>query len=484
MERVDVVILGAGFSGLSAAIELSRRGRDSFVLLEKAGDVGGTWRDNTYPGVECDVPSHLYSLSSAPNPHWSKTYATGAEIHEYQRECARRFGLVERLRLGVRAEHARWVDNRWHVVASDGRSYEGRFLIAGLGGLHTPNIPEIDGADSFGGAMFHTSRWAHDVSLEGKRVGMIGTGATAVQAAPHVADVAAEFHLFQRSPIWCGSKRDEPYSAAARQAFEANASELQRHRWNLWNTWEATGADLFHEGTETNRLAELDARRNITDNVRDPELVRLLTPTYNFTCKRPTFSNRYYPMFNRPNVHLETSPILRVTPNGIELADRIVDLDVIILATGFQPFDITTAIDIAGLDGVALQDAWSERITSYRSVMVHGFPNLFLLLGPNSAGLTSALQMIEAGARFAGEVMDFADQHGFGAVHPTRRGVDEFTSLVDALTARSTTNQGCSSWWTHSGTNHSLWPDSSLRFRMMLSSVDSNDLIPVGNPAS
>ncbi len=483
MDSVDVVILGAGFSGLSAAIELERRGRTSFVVIEKADDVGGTWRDNTYPGVECDVPSHLYSLSTAPNPRWTKTYAAGAEIHAYQRRIVQEYDLGGRILLGTCAEKAAWHDGWWTIDTDDGRSIRARHLIAGLGGLHTPNIPEFDGASSFEGAMFHTSHWDHEVPLRGRRVGMIGTGATAVQAAPEVAEIASSFHLFQRSPIWCGPKRDEPYPSTVQDDFERDPDALRRHRWDLWNAWESNGADLLHAGTDANVAAEAMARKNIEMHVDDPELIELLTPRYNITCKRPTFSNRYYPMFNRENVHLETHGIDEIVPEGIRSGGRVIPLDVIIFATGFRPFDITSEIDVRGLDGFSLADAWAERICSYRSVMVHGFPNLFLLLGPNSAGLTSALQMIEAGARFAADVIAEVERECLIGLHPTAEAVDEFTRHVDRLTAGSTTNHGCSSWWSDGGTNHSLWPDSSIRFRMMLGALERDDLVSVGASA-
>ena len=465
---VDTVILGAGFAGLCAAIRLEQSGRSSFVVLEKADDVGGTWRDNTYPGVECDVPSHLYSFSFAPNPNWSKTYGPGAEIKSYLRHCAERFGVIDRIVFGSAAEVARWDGDRWEVVASTGEVYRGRFLVAGLGGLHTPNVPDFPGREQFAGPVFHTSNWRHDVALEGRRVGMVGTGATAVQAAPRVADIADRFSLFQRSPIWVGPKRDTPYTPEQRERFAADEDAIRAHRWQLWRGWETVGVEAFHAGSPANRAGEEAARRNISDNVRDPELVAKLTPSYNYTCKRPTYSNEYYPMFNRSNVELVTDPIECFTAEGIRVAGRDIDLDVIVLATGFQPFDITTEVDIRGLGDRSLAEAWSERIISYRSIMVNGFPNLFVLLGPNSAGLTSAVQMIEAGTEMALQVMDAVGAESITGLHPRVEEVDAFTDWVDRATAGTTVNQGCTSWWTGDGVNHSLWPESSISYRMTL----------------
>jgi cation diffusion facilitator CzcD-associated flavoprotein CzcO len=465
---VDVVILGAGFAGLCAAIELERAGRHSFVVLEKADDVGGTWRDNTYPGVECDVPSHLYSYSFAPNPNWSKSYSPGKEILGYIKDCAERFGVRDRIRFGAQALTAQWADGHWTVVTTDGDSVRGRFLIAGLGGLHTPNVAELPGLSSFGGSSFHTARWDHTVDLVGKRVGMVGTGATAVQSAPEVAEQASAFFLFQRSPIWCGPKRDEPFSTQQKDAFAADPDLLRQYRWSMWKSWETSGVDIFTVGTGANRKAQEAARRNLLDNVDDPTLAAKLMPDYNITCKRPTFSNRYYPMFNRPNVELVTSPIEAVLPTGIATTSGQIDLDVIIMATGFKAFDITHEIDIVGLDGVHLHDAWSTRIRTYRSVMVNGFPNMFILLGPNSSGLTSALQMIEAGARYAAAVIDGVSSRDLGAVHPRNDQIDMFLDRIDTVSATTAMNHGCRSWWTKNGQNEVVWPESSVTYRMML----------------
>lgn len=473
--EVDVIILGAGFSGLGAAIELERRTDLSYVVLEKASDLGGTWRDNTYPGVACDVPSHLYSYSFAPNPNWSKSYGSGAEILEYIRACAETHGVRQHIRCNAQADKAQWVNDRWSVRTRDGQRFVGRHLVAGLGGLHTPNIPDLPGLGDFGGQWFHSSRWNHDVDLANKRVGMIGTGATAVQSAPEVAKVASDFHLFQRSPIWCGPKNDRPYIGETQRGFNDDPGLLHQHRWGLWRSWESAGVDIMKLGTVANSAAMESARQNIEKSISDPDLAASLTPDYNITCKRPTFSNDYYPMFNRRNVHLITDGIQKITPAGIQTADQHVDVDVLILATGFKAFNITNEINISGLNGLTLNEAWSQRVTSYRTVMAHQFPNLYLLLGPNSAGLTSSLQMIEAAASFAVNVICDTNKRNVIGVHPTSDAVDSFTGRVDAATDLTTANRGCNSWWTAGGVSHALWPESSVTYRMMLNDIDSRD---------
>lgn len=478
--EADVVILGAGFSGLGAAIELERRTDLAYVILEKASELGGTWRDNTYPGVACDVPSHLYSYSFAPNPNWSKSYGSGAEILAYMRSCAETYGIRQHIRCNAQADKAQWVKDHWHVTCQDGRRFVGRHLVAGLGGLHTPNVPDLPGLGDFGGQWFHSSRWNHDVDLTNKRVGMIGTGATAVQSAPEVAKVARDFHLFQRSPIWCGPKNDRPYADEAQQGFNDDPGLLRQHRWGLWRSWETSGVDIMKSGTVANSAAMDSARQNIEESISDPNLIARLTPDYNITCKRPTFSNDYYPMFNRPNVHLVTDEIQRVTPEGIQTSGEHIDMDVLILATGFKAFNITNEIDISGLDGLTLNEAWSQRISSYQTVMAHRFPNLYLLLGPNSAGLTSSLQMIEAAASFAVRVICDTNKRNVIGVHPTSEAVDSFTNRVDDATNLTTANRGCNSWWTAGGVSHVLWPESSVTYRMMLNDIDMRDFETIG----
>jgi cation diffusion facilitator CzcD-associated flavoprotein CzcO len=470
--EVEVAIVGAGFAGLCAAAELARRTTRSFVVLERAGDVGGTWRDNVYPGVACDVPSHLYSYSFAPNPNWSHTYSGGAEILAYLRDVASRFGLWDRIRFGADVCSATWSAGRWELEIEGGRTVRARFLIGALGALNVPNVPVIPGFESFAGPAFHTAQWPRDLDLTGLRVGMIGTGATAVQAAPEVAKMAAGLWVFQRSPVWALPKRDRFYTEEERAEFARDPGALRQHRWELWDKLETRGVDLIHAGTRANANAERLARHNISDHVDSDELIAALTPGYVVNCKRPTLSNDYYPMFNDKHVHLVTERIERIEPAGTIVGGRSVPLDCLVLATGFTPFDITKQIDLVGLDGRRLAKAWSSRIVSYRSVMVSGFPNFFMLLGPNSGGLTSAVQMIEAGARFARQAMDMLDERGAVALHPIEDYMDEFVAMVDSLSQGSTISSGCRSWWTdEAGVNHALWPDSSISYRMLLAEL-------------
>jgi cation diffusion facilitator CzcD-associated flavoprotein CzcO len=471
VEEFEVAVIGAGFAGLCAAVELLRRGRDSFVVLERADQVGGTWRDNTYPGVACDVPSHLYSFSFAPNPRWSSVYSGGPEILAYLNEVADRFAVRDRIRCRTNVLGATWDGAAWVLDIENRDSLRVRYLIGAVGALNVPKQPELPGLASFEGALFHTAAWRHDLDLAGLKVGIVGTGATAVQVAPEVAKVAAELHVFQRSPVWALPKPNRAYTSDEQEAFADHPELMRKLRWELWEKLETRGVELLHAGTQANTKAQRLALANIVDSVTDPRVAERLIPAYNVQCKRPTLSNDYYRMFNHPNVDLVTDSIERVDARGISAGGRHIDLDVVVLATGFTPFNITRQLDVTGLDDLKLADAWTERIVSYRSVMVTGFPNFFILLGPNSGGLTSAVQMIEASAHFALDLMNLVEAKAAVGLHPIPERMDEFTRRVDALGAGSTISDGCSSWWTDLGVNHALWPGSSVSYRMLLGHI-------------
>ena len=476
--HVEFIVLGAGFSGLCTAMRLQSSGRSSFLVLEKSSGLGGTWWHNSYPGVECDVPSHLYSLSFAPKANWSKRYAGGAEIQAYMVECAEKAGILDRFLFSQNVVECRWSGRTWKVRTAAGDCYESRFLVSGLGGLHTPKLPSLEGLDGFAGAMFHTSSWRHDVELAGRRVGMIGTGATAVQAAPHVAREAGEFYLFQRTPTWVGPKDDRLYSEVEVEAFTELPQRLRQYRWKIWRNFETGGLDTYRRGSAMNSALEQAARHNLWNTVADADVADALTPRFNYSCKRPTISNDYYPMFNRANVELVTTGVRRVLADGVELDDgRVVELDALILATGYQSFDITAQVDFYGSEGQLLGDMWKSRITSYRSVMVNGFPNLFLVLGPNSAGRTSLLQAIEAGVDFVIRCLDRLAEEGGHSIEPTEAAVRGFTEFIDERYEQFPLDSDCVSWWTRNGENHALYPGASIDYRLMLMDIGAGDLV-------
>lgn len=476
----EVVVLGAGMSGVCAAIKLKEAGITNVRIFEKAGDVGGTWRDNTYPGVACDVPSHLYSYSFAPNPEWSRWYAPGQEIWDYVRKCAIDFGVYDSITFNTTATSAVWVGDRWDIRTSSGETFASRAIISALGGLHTPNVPTLPGTDTFEGVMFHTTNWPDDLDLTGKRVAVIGTGATAVQIVPELAERAAELVVFQRSPVWVGAKRDPEYTDAEREEFRSNPEAMRRLRQKLWDSWEYTSVELHRAGTEINKNAESRARQIIERSVSDPALAAALTPDHNFACKRPTMSNQYYATFERPNVLLVTGAVESLHTHGVVSSGHRYDADVVVCATGFKPFNVTNEIEVSGVGGLPLAEAWSEEVTSYKSVMVHDFPNLFFLMGPNGTGLQSALESIEPACDFAVRTLEQMSRDGIVGLHPTQESVDAFTREVRERFEGTTHSKGCSSWWSGpSGFNHSIWPGSSVDFRDLFTAValDEFDVI-------
>lgn len=476
LKQFKCVIIGSGFSGICMAISLKKMGIEQFVIYEKSNEVGGTWRENTYPGVACDVPSHLYSFSFEPYPWWSKLYAPGKEIHNYIKHCAEKYDLYRHLAFGRAVRHVKWCDGVWQVSTDEGGIVQADFVISSMGGLHTPNIPPITGIEMYEKPIFHTSNWNHNVALEGKTVGVVGTGATAVQCVPEIAKKAKKLIVFQRSPVWVGPKDDSEYSASEIRAFRDDPVLMKKSRWQLWRSWETTGLDMVYAGSDINKASEKRALELIERSVSTPGLANKLTPDYNFTCKRPTFSNSYYATFERSNVELVTEHIESVTSAGIRAGGRELSLDVLVMATGFKPFNITHEVKFTGLRGRALDDVWANRITSYKSIMIRDMPNMFVMLGPNSGGLTSTLQMIEQQAKFICQAITEMERSGIDAINPKQARIDEFCAKVQIASAKTTANKGCSSWWTGADNyNHSVWPESSIAYRKMLSHFNRDD---------
>lgn len=476
VEHYEVVVLGAGLSGVCAAIKLKEAGITNVRVFEKASDVGGTWRDNHYPGVACDVPSHLYSYSFALNPEWSRRYAPGQEIWDYVRKCSIDFGVHEQITFDTTIASAAWHTDRWRIETSSGETVTATAVISALGGLHTPNVPDLPGRDVFEGDSFHTTNWPEDLDLSGKRVAVIGTGATAVQLVPEIAEVAAELIVFQRSPVWVGAKKDPEYTPEEREQFRSDPLAMANLRQKLWESWEYASVELHKEGTEVNASAESLARQMIERSVSDPELAAALTPDHNFACKRPTISNRYYATFDQPHVLLVCGAVDSLTANGVMSDGSHYEADVVIIATGFKPFNVTNEIDLAGVGGTPLAEVWRDEVTSYKSVMVNGFPNLFFLMGPNGTGLQSALQTIEPASDFAVQAIEELRAKNVVGLHPTKASVDAFTQNVRDRFEHTTHSKGCTSWWSEqTGYNHSIWPGSSVEFCELLAELDWDD---------
>jgi len=466
-EHVRVAVLGAGMSGICMGIQLRLRGMDDFVILEKAGAVGGTWRENTYPGVACDVPSHVYSYSFELNPDWSHAFSSGREIWEYCDRCVRKHGLEPFIRFNSEVVDVAFEADRWRIRTADGRLVTADLVVSGLGGLHVPNRAKIPGLEDFAGTTFHTAQWRHDHDLHGRRVAIIGTGASAAQVLPSIASDVAGVTVFQRSAAWVFPRmaRDIPHSR--RDRFRRHPWLMRLYRWYLWLLLDVLGVMSLRRGSRLNRRIEQVALRHLEASVDDPDTRHRLTPDYAAGCKRRCISDDYLSTFNRDNVRLVTDPIIRVEGNGIrDAAGRLHEVDTIIEATGFKPFDITDYVSISGRDGRRLQDTWADRVESFRTLMVPGFPNFFLLLGPNSAtGHTSALIMIESQVQYVLQCLDLMDRESLKLIEPEQEATRDFNRRLQKDMGRMVFSSGCNAWYTDENDfNFTLWPYSALRF--------------------
>jgi cation diffusion facilitator CzcD-associated flavoprotein CzcO len=474
--EVETIIIGSGFAGLGAGIELSKRGHRSFVILEQAARPGGVWRDNVYPGCACDVRVHLYSFSFFPNPDWSHRYARQGELLAYLERVVEAFGLGPHLRFGRKVVEARWREDeaRWLVRCENGETYRARFLVAGLGGLSRPALPDVPGLASFKGPAFHSARWDHAVPLEGRRVGVIGTGASAIQFVPKLVEVARQVIVFQRSPPWVLPRRDAPIAGWVRALFRAAPFLQQLLRWALYWLHEAR-VPAFTSATWLMRLAQRLALAHLERQVAEPALRQKLTPDYAMGCKRVLISDDFYPAVTRPNCEVVTGAISRVVEGGVETADGTVHpCDVLVFGTGFQVTDVVGALELVGRGGRRLADVWRDGAKAWFGTAVHGFPNLFLLTGPNTGlGHSSMVFMIESQLAFVGKTIDIVTNTGARWWEVRDEAEAGFNEALGRKLGKTVWLSGCRSWYLDErGQNVTLWPCFTFTFRAGLSRFD------------
>ncbi|GAA3523785.1 NAD(P)/FAD-dependent oxidoreductase [Aeromicrobium panaciterrae] len=481
MIKKDIVIIGTGFSGMGAAMKLRDSGREDFVVLEKAHDVGGTWRDNTYPGCECDIPSHMYSFSYELNHSWSKSFSGQAEIWAYMRKVADEKGIRPYITFGVEVTGATWDDDRsvWTVKTRGGEDYEARVVVAGVGGLHIPNVPEIAGADSFEGPKFHSAQWDHDVDLKDKKVVVIGTGASAIQFIPIIAQEVGHLTVFQRTPAWVLPKKDKPTPEWRKKVFAKVPGATRAYRNALYWALEARAIG-FNGHVKILPVAEKIVKRYLAKKIPDPELRAKLTPDYRLGCKRVLQSNTYYPTFLRDNVTLSTDGVAEIVKDGVIDANGVKhDADVIIYGTGFHVIDAFDYLDVKGKDGVNLADQFREHGTeTYMGMTVHGFPNLYFMLGPNTAlGHNSVVFMIEQQTKFIIKMLDEMDKRGAVAAEATLTAQTEFNKEIQKLVEKGIWTQGgCTSWYLDSqGKNRTIWPKFTFQYWWETRRVEAKD---------
>ena len=461
-----VAIIGSGFAGLGAAIALQRAGFDDVVILERSSGVGGVWRDNDYPGAACDVQSYLYSFSFAPNTRWNHMFSPQGEILDYLRRVADDFGLLPKVRLDCPVEEATWDTDRglWVLRTPQG-PVEAEHMVVATGALADPAIPELEGIEDFAGAVFHSSRWDHDLDLAGKRVAVVGTGASAIQFVPEIQPEVESLTLFQRTPPWVMPRHDRPIKGVEKLAMSVLPPLHLLRRARIYAQREMTVLGFRHPALM--KLAERTARKHLEEQVSDPELREKLTPSYRMGCKRILISNDYLQALDAPNADVVTSGIKQVTTAGVVDGDGVLhEVDAIIFGTGFKTNGLPLTDRIHGPGGTTMAESWGDSPRAYLGTTVAGFPNAYLMHGPNiGLGHTSVITMFEAQSRYIVDAVRHSVEHGV-PVEPTAEAQREFVSRVDELTDGTVwTSGGCSSWYLDTtGRNSNLWPGATVDY--------------------
>jgi cation diffusion facilitator CzcD-associated flavoprotein CzcO len=472
-----IAIIGTGFAGLGMAIRLKQAGIDDFVVLEKGDDLGGTWRENTYPGVQCDVPSHLYSFSFAPNPNWSRTFPLGDEIWDYLRACAQRYGVMPHIRFGCEVQSAAWDDERqcWRIETTE-ESLTAQVLVAGTGPLHEPSIPDLPGLDRFEGRAFHSAEWDHDHDLTGERVAVVGTGASAIQFVPRIQPKVSQMHVFQRTPPWIMPHSDRAITPLEQRVYRAFPPAQLAMRAGIY--W---ARETFVFGFMDTRFAKLPERvalKHLRDQVPELELRRKLTPDYTIGCKRILISNDYFPTLMQPNVDLVTDGITEVRESSVVTGSgEELEVDTIIFGTGFRVTDPPSAHLVRGRDGRTLAETWNGSMEAHLGTTVAGFPNLFFLVGPNTGlGHNSIVFMIESQLNYVLDALRTMDARGAGSIDVRPDVQARYNAAIQKRLRNTVWNAGgCASWYLdHTGRNTTLWPGFTWPFRRLLRRFDAD----------
>jgi len=474
---LEVLVVGAGFGGLCMAIQLLARGVRDFLVLEKGAEVGGTWRDNSYPGAECDVQSHLYSFSFAPKADWTQRYAGWREIQQYILDTTERYALRRYIRCSqqVTGLHFDGAQARWHVMTASGLEFKARHVVLATGPLHVPHVPKLPGLERFRGRVFHSAQWDHGYDLAGKRVASIGTGGSAIQYCPRIAPDVAQLQVFQRTPAWVIPRDTRTYAAGAKRRFARFDAWRRLHRARLYWTNESRVWPIFHPALA--RVIQRLAKWNIRRSVGDAELARKLTPDYTIGCKRVLISNEWYPMFRRPNVELVTDGIREITEQGIVTTDGVErPVDCIILGTGFvvDPRIYMQDFPVTGLPGHDLSRDWKAGAEAYYGISVAGFPNLHQLVGPNTAlGHNSIIFMIEAQVNYVLDCMRAVREQGADYLVIDGQAQSEFNARLQDALKNTVWSTGCRSWYQQDdGRNFTIWPWSTWRYWLETRRVD------------
>lgn len=487
--ETKILIIGTGFGGLGLAIRLQQSGRTDFILLEKAGDVGGVWRENSYPGAACDVPSHLYSFSFERHFDWSRTFSPRDDILRYLRHCADRYGLRSCIHTGREVTRARFDDSSgfWHVQCADGSEYRSRVLVAATGQLCRPLVPSLPGLETFKGTVFHSAQWRHDYDLRGKKVAVIGTGASAIQFVPEIAQQVDQLTLFQRSPPYVLPKPERNYAGFWRGLFTWLPFLVTLHR-----LWIYLQLEYRQPVWRNNRFwmwaVERMFEKHLQEQVTDPQLQEKLRPDYPMGCKRILISDNYYPALARSNVQLVTEAVARLEEDAvISTSGQRVPVDCVILGTGFDTTHFLAPIEVTGLNGITLQDAWKNGASAYLGITVHDFPNLFMLYGPNTnLGHNSIIYMLESQFSYVLSALDrLEDRHAGPLSLNVRQAVQQaFDQDIQQQLSKTVWQGGCRSWYVDEhGRNSNNWPGFTFRYRALTRQLDLEDYDLLAHPA-
>jgi cation diffusion facilitator CzcD-associated flavoprotein CzcO len=462
------VIIGAGMSGILSAIKLQEAGFGDFTIYEKADRLGGTWRENTYPGIACDVPSHLYSYSFAPNPEWSHRFSPGAEIEAYFERVAHQHGVDGRIQLGEEVTRCAFEGGRWRLETKSGRRDEADVVIAATGVLHHPNLPAIPGLDSFEGALFHSARWDHGVRLDGRRIGIVGTGSTAVQIVSALVDRVGKLSLFQRTAQWIMPQDNPPYSEEEKEGFRRHPEQMRQLHRDLSHLFAQGFSNAVVDASSPQmKMIEEACRANLENSVADPVLREKLRPNYRAACKRLIISPDFYQAIQKPNAELVTEGIERIEPRGVRTRDgRLHELDVLVLATGFRADRFVRPMHVIGAGGQQLDQRWAQRPDAYLSISVPGYPNFFMLNGPNGpVGNFSLIEVAELQMAYILQLVELLRAGRCRAIHPTEEATARFEAEREEAAKRTVWTTGCRSWYLDDRGIPAVWPWTFDRFR-------------------
>ena len=479
VQHFDILIVGTGFSGLGMGVSLKKAKKHNFAILEKASDVGGTWRDNHYPGCACDVPSHLYSFSFEPNPNWSRMFAPQPEIKGYLQHVAHKYGLIPHIQFNQAVKEARYNEEtkRWHVKTASGAIYVARVLVSGMGGLSTASYPALKGIENFKGKTFHSQDWDHQYALEGKKVAVIGTGASAIQFVPQVVPKVAHMDLYQRTPPWIVPKPDRAMTSAEKTLFKYIPQTQEALRNAIYTQLEVRALG-FVFNPRVLKLGELMARRHIRKQIANKELRKKVTPDFSFGCKRVLISNDYYPALDQPNVEVITHGIREVKAHSIIDSTGVErPVDTIIYGTGFKAQDPVPKGAIFGKGGVDLVDFWKQGPEAYLGTTIKGFPNLFMLMGPNTGlGHNSMVYMIESQVAYVMDCLKQMTKEGWQTVDVKPDAYAAWNAATQEKLGGAVWSTGCKSWYINAdGKNTTLWPGFTFDFRRKTSRFDAQN---------